>query len=202
MASKTEYEINDSELLMFVQENHEEAKDYLYEKFSPLIHKEINRVRKRAYALGVDFSDLSQEAMLAFSHAINGYNDEEESKFMTFAVLCIRRRLANYISKFDTAKSKSLASSLAIDATVDESLNTVADLIEEPVSTDPLKKVITNETLGEVKERIESKLSDNEKLALEYDLDGKSIEEIATLMEMSQKQIYNLIYRARYKIKL
>lgn len=201
MALKTEYEMNDTLLIMQVRENNEEAKDYLYEKFSPLIHKEINRIKKRAFALGIEYADLSQEAMLAFSHAINNYNEDVDVKFMTFVVLCIRRKLSNYISKFDTIKNKTLTTSVAIDASLDESMNTVADFIEEQVSSDPLKKVITNETLGEVKKSINDKLSPNEKTALHLDLEGKSAEEIAELMNMNIKQIYNLIYRARYKIK-
>ena len=81
MESKIDYTVNDSELVLFVRENvDDEAKDFLYDKYTPLIHKEINRVKKRAIALGVEMADLSQEAMLAFSHAINNFNEQDHKK--------------------------------------------------------------------------------------------------------------------------
>lgn len=200
MESKTEYSFGDDELIFQVRENNEEAKDCIYEKYSPLIHKEINRVKRRAFALGVDAADLSQEAMLAFSHAINNFKEDEEAKFITFATLCIRRRLSNFIGKYDTNKSKIMATSIHLDESKYNNLS-LLDQIEEIISTDPLNKMINYETLNEVKKAIEENLSDNERLALKYDTMGKSAKEIADIMGMSTKQIYNLIHRARTKLK-
>lgn len=202
MVSKTEYEMNDQKLVMEVRENNEEAKDHIYEKYSPLIHKEINRVKSRAYALGIDMADLSQEAMLAFSHAINNYKDEETTMFMTFAVLCIRRRLANYVEKYDTQKNKTMNKSLSLDIYIDDEKNTLIDMLEEIITSDPLKKLITNESLEEISHKIKYSLTENERKVLLYDLEGRSIEEISKSLDMSSKQIYNLLYRARKKLKL
>jgi len=202
MVSKIDYDISDSNLVISVRENNDDAKDYLYEKYSPLIHKEINRFKKRASVFEVDFADLSQEAMLAFSHAINNYKDDEEVKFITFATLCIRRRLSNFIAKYTTNKNKMMTSSIALDAVMDDEKTSFIDQLQSVEFDDPLYKMINNETLKEIKRTIEEDLSENEKIALGYDLDGKSAEEIALLMNMNIKQIYNLIHRARTKIKL
>ncbi|MCI8498621.1 MAG: sigma-70 family RNA polymerase sigma factor [Bacilli bacterium] len=202
MESKIRDFLSDDQLILYVRENDENAKDCLYEKFSPLIHKEVNRVKKRAIYLGIDFSDLTQEAMLAFSHAINNYKEDEDVKFITFATLCIRRKLANYIAKFETNKSKALLSSIPLDAPIDASNNTIMEQIESTDTVDPLKQVINDETLQEVKFTIANYLSENERIVLQYDLLGKSVSEIASLTGMNSKQIYNLIHRARNKIKL
>lgn len=204
MASKIDYEPNDSELVFFVREDAgEEVKDYLYEKYNPLIHKEIHRVKKRAIALGVDLADLSQEAMLAFSHAINNFDEEADVKFMTFATIIIRRKLSNYLSKFETAKNKTMVEAVSIDAPIDdESQSSFAETMEGNSSLDPLRTMITNETLNEVNLAIREKLSKNEKTVLQYDLDGKSIPEISEITGMNTKQIYNLIHRARSKLKI
>lgn len=195
-------EENDMKLISFVRDNNEEAKDYLYNKYSPLIHKEINKVKKKAKMLGIEYADLTQEAMLAFSNAIYNFKEDEDVKFITFATLCIRRKLTNYIVKFETNKNKTLKSSLALDAFIDvEETTTLAESIEEPVSTEPLRIIINSETLDETHKIIEEKLSLNEKKALQYDLIGKSADEIATLMNMNNKQVYNLLHRARRKIK-
>lgn len=202
MESKIDYEISDSNLVISVRENNDDAKDYLYEKYSPLIHKEINRYKKKASILEIEFADLSQEAMLAFSHAINNYNEEEEVKFITFATLCIRRRLSNFVAKYTTNKNKIMTSSVALDAVMDDEKTSLVDQLKSVRFDDPLRKMINSETLSEVKKTIDEELSENEKIALGYDLDGRSSVEIADLMHMNTKQIYNLIHRARTKIKL
>ncbi len=204
MESKIDYTVNDSELVLFVRENvDDEAKDFLYDKYTPLIHKEINRVKKRAIALGVEMADLSQEAMLAFSHAINNFNEQEDTKFMTFATIIIRRKLANYLNKFETKKNKTLGASVSMDAPFDDDgQSTFIETIEEAFSNEPLKKMITYETLKEVNRAIKDKLSEKEKVVLQYDLEGKSVSEIADITGLNTKQIYNLIHRARGKLKI
>ena len=202
MESKIKYEANDSELVMFVREHNEEAKDALFDKYSPLLHKEIYRFKKKAQVLGIDEADLSQEAMLAFAHAVNNFSDDSDVKFITFLTLCVRRRLANFVAKFETRKRKAMLTSVPLDATIDEDNNRIVDNLEDIHTVDPLKTLINNETLDEVMKTIDEILSTNEKLALKYDLEGKTVNEIAYIMGMTTKQIYNLIHRARTKVKL
>ena len=152
MELKTEYEINDSELVWHIRENaNDDAKDSLYEKYTPLIYKEIYRVKKRAMALGVELADLSQEAMLAFSYAINSFDEDADVKFVTYTTVVIRRKLANYLNKFETKKNKTMVEAVSMDAPVDdENQSAFVETMEESVSTYPLRKMITNETLIEV----------------------------------------------------
>ncbi len=201
MGLKTNFETNDSKLVLYVRDGNEDAKDHLFQKYSPLIHKEINRLKKKAFIYGIEFSDLTQEAMVGFSFAINSYDEEGDVKFITFATTCIRRRLKNYIEKFETVKNKSYSKSISLDTNINER-NTILDQLEEFISSEPLRKIINDETLVEVSGSIMKKLSENERLVLQYTVDGKSVKEIADIMSMSNKQIYNLIHRARNKIKV
>lgn len=200
MELKTNHEYGDSELIMLLREENDEVKDYLYTKYSPLIHKELNRVKKRSFALGIDFADLSQEAMLAFSHAINNFNEETEVKFITFATLCIRRKLSNYINKFDTNKNKVLSNSVSLDAQIDDA-DSFVDNIPAADITNPLNQIINDETLKDINYIIKNSLSENERMVLQYDVMGKSASEIAELLGMNTKQVYNLIHRARTKLR-
>lgn len=204
MVSKTkcEYEVNDSKLVCYVREDNEEAKEALYRKYLPLLNKEINAYKTKAKILRIDEADLTQEAMLAFTYAINNFNDDGEAKFITFATICIRRKLYNFIAKFDTFKSRALERTLPLDAFLDNGDDyTYLDSFEDKHIRDPLAKMISMEALDEAFAIIEKELSQNERLALQYDVEGKSVKEIAKLMGMNQKQIYNLIHRARCKIK-
>lgn len=199
MALKTDYELNDSKLLYLIGDNNEEAKNFLYEKYSPMIHKEINRVKSFAYSIGIDYADLSQEAMLGFSNALNNYNEDEDVKFITFAILCVRRKINNLLKKHLTAKNMFFKNSVITEQINDESsyLENLSDLI----GYEPLNKIITEESIEETVDKIKTKLSESERKALLYNIEGKNIEDISLEMNMSQKQIYNLLYRARKKIK-
>ncbi len=201
MELKTNYEIGDSELVYLVSENSDEAKDFLYEKYSPMIHKEINRVKKLAYTLGIDMADLTQEAMLAFSTAINNYNDEEETKFLTFATLCVRRKLQNYLDKYSTNKVKTYNSSVALDVEIGDKGEHLVDYLKDAEGRAPLNKLINEESLVKINKSIKEKLSENERLALGYALIGMEVPDIAEKMGKTQKGVYNLIYRARQKLK-
>ena len=174
MVSKIDYELNDAKLINSIRENNDEAKDYLYTKYSPLIHKEINRVRPQAYVLGIDLSDLSQEAMLAFTNAINSYDENANVKFITFATLCIRRKLLNMLAKYSTNKNMAMKTSIPLDSNIEDSNSTLIDFLKDSDEKDPL---------------------------IQQSIQGKSVEEISKILNMTPKQIYNLIYRARGKIK-
>lgn len=194
------YEYTDLNAIMEVRDNNDDAKDYLFTKYSPLIHKEITDVRKKALKLGADFQDLTQEAMLGFSFAINNFNEESEAKFITFATLCIKRRLSNYLAKFETGKNRVLMESLPLDATLNDK-RLIVDSLKITESADPLKKIINSETLRELQNDMSERLSKRENEAFNYDLQGKSTSEIAQLMGITNKQVYNLIFRARSKMK-
>ncbi len=201
MVSKIDYELNDAKLINSIRENNDEAKDYLYTKYSPLIHKEINRVRPQAYVLGIDLSDLSQEAMLAFTNAINSYDENANVKFITFATLCIRRKLLNMLAKYSTNKNMAMKTSIPLDSNIEDSNSTLIDFLKDSDEKDPLNHMITNESIDEINKVILEKLSENERIAFQQSIQGKSVEEISKILNMTPKQIYNLIYRARGKIK-
>ena len=57
-----EYKITDSELIQKINDNNEDAKDYLYQKYSLLIHKEVNRIKKLGIQKGIEYNDLLQES--------------------------------------------------------------------------------------------------------------------------------------------
>ena len=199
MASNKHIDGNDSHIIYLINENSEDAKEYLYNKYKLLIKKEINRVKKYAYKYNIDLSDLTQEANLAFLGAINSYNDEEDAKFITFATICIRRKLSSYIEKYKTNKIKVLLNTIAIDAFDDNTNFSILSKFED-TRKEPLKNIIVNESLNETYKKFKT-LNDNEQLALKYSLEDKSAKEIAKIMNISTKQVYNYIYRARNKLK-
>ena len=201
MASKIDYEINDAHLVSLVSENNDDAVDYLYQKYSPMIHKEINRVRSQAVALGIEIADLTQEAMLAFGNAINNFNEDENVKFITFATLCVRRKLLNFLTKYSTNKNLLMNYAIALDSRFNNSENTIIESLKDKGGNEPLNKMITTESLDEVSQLMLQKLSERERQTLLLNLQGKSIDEIARDLDLKPKQVYNLLYRGPKKLK-
>ena len=195
-----DYEITDSELIQKINDNNEDAKDYLYERYSNLIHKEVNRVRKLGKVKGIEYSDLLQEAMLAFSEAINRYDDTNNVKFITFATLCIRRKLINTLHRYSTQKEYLNQKNIHLEEGPDEQ-KTVSNYVSINEGEEPLNKIMVGESLNETMNNLGTKLSNKERQAILLDIDGKSVDEIARIMNLNSKQVYNLLYRGRKKLK-
>ena len=193
-----DYEVGDSELIFMVSENNEDAKDALYKKYKPLIEKEINNVKRSAYALKIDLQDLRQEALLGLSNAIYSYDESVGVKFITYATLCIRRKLSNLINKYGAQKNITFSNAYSIDdSTLDSDY---IPYLKDVPSKEPLNKIILDETLSEVQEKYD-KLTKLEKEVLGMYLYGNSIDDIAKVKDKTKKQIYNILYNARKKIK-
>ncbi len=195
LKTSTSYDNIDSELVYMVKENSEDAKDELYKKYSALIHKEINRFKAKAISLGIEYSDLMQEALLGFMSAVNTYDETNDVKFITYATMCIRRKLLNYIEKNASIKNQTMNNALSLD---DE--NTSLRFIKDSNEKEPLNSVIYNELINEINEKI-AVLNEKERTILEYAISGLKAEEIAEKMNLPVKQVYNTLYRARKKIK-
>ena len=201
MELRTDYNYDDNELVYLISENNEEAKDALYKKYSAMIHKELNRVKKTAFALDMDWSDLMQEALLGFSGAINTYNQENDVKFSTYATLCVRRKLINYVEKNRTAKNFALKNAVSLDIENEKSNIDYSYFLRDLSGKEPLNKLVTDESITEVLDHFGADLTSEEKAIMELSIDGKKPEEIANIMNMSIKKVYNSLYRARKKLK-
>lgn len=195
-----EYKITDSELIQKINDNNEDAKDYLYQKYSLLIHKEVNRIKKLGIEKGIEYNDLLQDAMLAFSEAINKYDDESNVKFITFATLCIRRKLINTLHKYSTQKEYMNKNQIHLEDGLEDK-KPVSNIVGANNIDEPLKKMLVNESLNETFKSLGTKLSDNERKAILLDIEGNSIDDIAKIMNIKPKQVYNLLYRGRKKLK-
>ena len=63
-------EFNDENLITMFSENDEDAKNILYDKYSYIISIILAKYKRTIYALGIDISEVKQEAMLAFTDAL------------------------------------------------------------------------------------------------------------------------------------
>ena len=77
-------EVNDYELLSIVADN-EDATEILFKKYRPLIVGIARKFYSSIKNNGCDFNDFVQEAMIAFSMAINTFDEKKDVSFLILA---------------------------------------------------------------------------------------------------------------------
>jgi len=194
-------EYNEQELYSLICESSEEAKEILFEKYKYLIDTIIKKYIYKATKLGCEYSDLYQEAMIAFNDAVDKFDEERNVKFKTFASLCIERSLQNVIMKAGRNKNKILLESLSLDYTYHDNQLPLKELISDSVSKDPLEDIERKEELNDLIESANQILSNKEKEVFSFMLKGYDYQKIAILLNKDAKQIDNAIQRIKQKIK-
>ena len=71
-------DLNDSEVLYLIRENEEEAYNYVYKKYEPLINKFAINIMKKYKTLGIEYDDLFQEGMYGLSLAIKNFDSKND----------------------------------------------------------------------------------------------------------------------------
>ena len=199
MVSILDKKIADNELLYLIQEKNEEAGDLLFERYKHVIDISVNKYLRSAYALNVDIEELKQEAMLGYVDAIHSYNDNMNMKLSSFISLCVERRLQNIIRKNNTSKIKMLKEAYSLDNEIGEDL-TLADVVGDNRNNPEVIKE-EKESVKKLREKIDSALSNSEKEVLELMLNEYSSEEIASILGVDIKKVYNATARIRMKLK-
>jgi RNA polymerase sporulation-specific sigma factor len=193
-------DFNDEELTLMFSENNEDAKNVLFEKYSYIIEIIMAKYKKSIYALGLDYSEVKQEAMLAFTDALIRYNSEKESSLPTFISVVVERKVQNCIRKAETIKQKVHNESYSIDYEYEAFKKPLTEIIAD-TSKEPLENLENRENYEELVKKINSALSPFEKDVYELLINEFNYQDIAKILNKEPKQIDNTIQRIRCKIK-
>ncbi len=190
-------DLNDYELISYINENSEEANNIILKKYEPLINSIVNRMMKYCPYLGLEKSDLVQEGLIGLNHAIGYFNEQKDITFYTYAKTCIERRLISVIISAKRLKHKNLNESISFDS---ESEGTLDFLLKDD-STNPERIVLNEEINNELIELVEKRLTDFEKQVFDLMLSYFTYKEIAEMLDKEPKQIDNAIQRIKVKVK-
>ena len=189
---------NDFELLYLVKEEDENAKNMFYEKYRPMVEIKAKKYYSQIQNKGYELNDLIQEGMIGLSNAIKDFNEDEETKFLTFANVCIERSIIDFIREINRQKHQALNTSISIDQTT-SSGRTLLDFLNDD-SNNPENSFIFLEEQEELKNRVKENLSDFEKEVFDLRFEGFTYQEIAILLNKSIKSIDGTISRIKQKI--
>ena len=189
-------DFNDYELLDYIAEGNEDANNIIIKKYEPLINKIAIKMLPYCKNNGLDKSDLVQEGMIGLNHAIDRYQEMEDTLFYTYAKKCIERKMLSVVIASNRNKNRILNESISYD---DEE-NLLLKFIKD-TNPNPEEFMIDIELENDLIERIKEPLTDLEDQVLELLISGFTYKEIAEILDKDSKSIDNAIQRLKTKIK-
>ena len=191
----------DEYILSLMSGDNEDAIEALYKKYSPQISYLVKKYYNIAQKNGMEYNDLLQEANIAFTYALNSYNNEKGTTLKTYIYLCVERRLRRIAVDQLKGSEKINFESLSLDyeyGTEDE--YTLKDVLGDD-SSDPLINYTENEKIENIIEKIKEALSPFELDVFTYMLMDFNYQEISKILDKTPKQIDNTMQRIRLKAK-
>lgn len=189
----------DNELLYLISESNEEALNIIYEKYKNIVSMKIKKYLKYANKLGLEYSDLYQEGMVGLSEAIEGFKTSKETKFSTFANICIERQIFSVLTKASRKKHTILNDSLSLDNTFDDDFSLLNFVFDK--NSDPGVYIENKERVEELYKKIIENLTELEKEVFNLKINGFDYKEICEIINKSYKSVDTAIQRIKTKIK-
>lgn len=158
--------------------------------------RHVRACTRSFFLSGLDREDLAQEGMIGLLSAVRHFDSTRSGSFRTYATTCIRNRLISFIrteSKKQTVPLDDTATPNSLTALLDEDRSQTAD-------RDLEERIIREETLTELSERLNAVLSGMERRVLPYYLEGLSYRDIANQLNLSAKSVDNAVQRIRSKL--
>ena len=192
-------ELSDEELVEQVHLGNTNALDYLITKYRLFV-----KVKARSYFLiGADKEDIIQEGMIGLYKAIRDFKGDKLASFRAFAELCITRQIITAIKTATRQKHIPLNSYVSLDKPIhdDAQERSLLDVITSPLSDNPEHLMINREEYSRLEGQMSEVLSELEQQVLVLYLEGRSYNEISSLLNRSTKSIDNALQRIKRKLE-
>lgn len=177
--------LSDNELISLIRENNQDAFEFLFDKYLPLIKSIIQKNKH----IRNDYDDMLQDATISFYYCVHMY-DFRSSSFSTFLSLCIDRSLKSTIRKANAKKR--IPEELIVPINHDFEIEIPTSSAEE--------EFFDKENGEKLFEEFKSQLSDLEFRVLKTFLETQSYEITAKALNLSRKSVDNAMLRIRRKI--
>ena len=156
------------------------------------------------FLIGAGREDLMQEALIGLYKAIRDFDVTKTHSFRPFAALCVKRQIITAIKTASRQKHIALNSFISFDKNIDNGFDTgrtLLDVLVDPQGADPVQKIILQEELCEIQQRLNLGFSQFEFQALLLYLQEYTYAQIATELKVREKAVTNCMYRVQKKLK-
>ncbi len=179
---------DDNTLVSLAKSGDTKALTRLIEQFSKKI---LQKAKSFKGLSGIEFDDLYQEGMMGFVSAVYSFDETRDIQFSTFALTVATRKMLSAIRVSNNKSNLPLRAYIPIE----EENNLLSH------SPTPEEVVIYNEEFERISDFIKNNLSKTEKKVLKLSMLGMSYQEIAEILECTEKSVDNAIQRIRKKIR-
>lgn len=187
--------MTDEELVMASHDKDHAAEEFLLQRYSRLVRKEIRFL----FIVGADSDDLLQEGMIGLVKAIRDFKPDNGAVFSTFATTCVRRQIRTAITASNRLKHMPLNSYVSFYSD-DDGETDLSNVLGNSEMDNPESIILAEEKREERYRAIESKLSPFEKKVLALYLRGLSYADISQELDKSIKSVNNALTRIRLKL--
>jgi RNA polymerase sporulation-specific sigma factor len=168
---------NDFELINLIREGNQDALEIMFEKYKPLIYKTIYK-----FNLMYDVDDMYQEGLLMLYKSIRFYDFNNGKSFTRYFQLNLTRKYVSFVTQ-RVRRAEIMEKNIHYiyeNSQINVNKNEMADIY-----LDEIKKVLTK----------------NEYLVYTLrELNNFSVHFITEKYDLSEKNVYNSLYRAKKKI--
>ena len=188
------------ELIIKAKNNDENAMEQLLQRFK----SKVTAISREYFLVGADFDDLIQEGMIGLYKAINVYNPNKNHNFSAFASLCIHRQLQNAVKNANRKKNSPLNSYLPIEyygGVKTDADDNFSKLIIVDDNSDFEKQFIDNEMNAIMISKVKNILTVVQFKLLKMFLNGESYINMAKALNISTKQVDNMLQSIKKKLR-
>lgn len=178
----------DDLLVSLSAEGNEEATAILIVRYLGVIHK----IAARFTVVGVEHEDFVQEGMIGFLSAIRTYHGDRNCSFNTYARICVLNRIKKAVDFASTKKYSLLSRAMNLETAKRGQLD---------YSADPERLVLEQEAMDWFFEEMGQLLSDSEMHVFLPYLEGYEPAQIAQMLGLAPKSVYNALGRVRKKLR-
>ncbi len=152
----------------------------------------IQKIAARFCAVGIEREDFVQEGLIALLCAIRTYSSEKGCSFNTYVRVCALNRMKTAAERVQTGRYTAVSNAVGLE----QAENLPSDRRENPEEL-----VIAQETLDWYANEVGGLLSERERGVFLLYLEGYEPAQIAYMLEVSAKAVYNALGRVRKKLK-
>ena len=190
------------ELIYLARSNDPVALRSLYAYYDALV-KTVMRKMKYVSSMSLEAQDLLQVGMITFDKVFWSYREDQNTTFEVYARSCIIKKMQSLLKKQYTFFIRYEKKSISLDKIVNyEDSRTYGELIaDQRVEYSPQKAQNLEKIWELIYAIIQNETSERDQKIFHLVLLGYPEKEVALMLDISIKCVYNSVYRVMSKLR-
>lgn len=190
------------ELIYLARSNDPVALQSLYSYYDALV-RTVMRKMKYVSSMSLEAQDLLQVGMITFDKVFWSYREDQDTTFEVYARSCIIKKMQSLLKKQYTFFIRYEKKSISLDKIVNyEDSRTYGELIaDQRVEYSPQKAQNLEKVWELIYAIIQNETSERDQKIFHLVLLGYPEKEVALMLDISIKCVYNSVYRVMSKLR-